>query len=241
VLLVEDNEMNRLVVRAMLKDYKLELTEVFNGEEAIKQLIVADYDVVLMDVQMPVMNGLDATLAIRNDLKLSIPIIALTANAIKGESDRCIAAGMNDFVSKPFEEENLVNTIARCIQRNTVSLSEKRNQEITSAHPLYSLATLERIGKGDQVFIRRMIGLFLDQVTKSVDNIEQAYKSGDLLTVKSLAHRIKPTISNMEIHSLEEVIRELEQMPEDQSTQIRIEKLVKIIKEVADQLQENLH
>lgn len=112
ILLVEDNEMNRLVVSTVLDNYGAILTEVVNGAEAVESLRNFKYDIVLMDMQMPVMNGLEATTEIRDHINRKIPIIALTANAIKGESEKCLAAGMNDFLSKPFTEEELISKLS---------------------------------------------------------------------------------------------------------------------------------
>jgi len=117
VLLVEDNEMNRLVASMLLHNYEVITDEALNGIEAIQAMKKQTYDLVLMDMQMPVMNGLDATAIIRQEIDTHIPIIALTANAIKGESDKCIQAGMNDYVSKPFEEEHLINTMIKWLQK----------------------------------------------------------------------------------------------------------------------------
>lgn len=112
ILLVEDNEINRLVAVTVLGSYGAVISEAVNGAEALVALEKDNYDLVLMDVQMPVMDGLEATQRIRAELKSNIPIIAFTANAIKGEIDKCHAAGMNDYVSKPFEENKLIGTIA---------------------------------------------------------------------------------------------------------------------------------
>ena len=113
ILMVEDNPLNRLVARTVLKSYGVIVTEANNGQEAIDLLKSNSFDLILMDVQMPVMDGLQATSIIRADISLDIPIIALTANALKGEQDRCIDAGMNDFVTKPFEESTLVQTLLK--------------------------------------------------------------------------------------------------------------------------------
>ncbi len=118
VLLVEDNEMNRLVASILLDNYEIITEEAMNGIEAINALKQKIYDLVLMDMQMPVMNGLEATEIIRRDINPHIPIIALTANAIKGEAEKCLQAGMNDYVSKPFEEEHLINTMIKWLQKS---------------------------------------------------------------------------------------------------------------------------
>jgi PAS domain S-box-containing protein len=116
ILLVEDNKFNRLVASMILKKYKVILTEAENGEEAIHKIKSGSYDLVLMDMQMPVMDGLTATSLIRTQLKSKIPIIALTAHALEEEKHNCMAAGVNDFISKPFLEIQLITMINKWLK-----------------------------------------------------------------------------------------------------------------------------
>ena len=113
ILLVEDNPINRLVARTVLKLYGAEVTEAPDGIMAIDLFEKNIFDLVLMDVQMPGKDGLETTRYIRSHMDSSIPIIALTANAFKEEEERCMQAGMNDFISKPFDEEQMIQLIAR--------------------------------------------------------------------------------------------------------------------------------
>lgn len=109
VLLVEDNEFNRIVACFTLKACNCDVVEAIDGKEAIEILKSGEhFDVILMDLQMPIMDGFEATRIIRNELKLSTPIIALTANAFKSELEQCLKLGMDDYITKPFEEEKLI-------------------------------------------------------------------------------------------------------------------------------------
>lgn len=112
ILLVEDNQTNRLIAKITLRPYGILLTESVNGLEAVEAVAKNSFDIVLMDMQMPEMDGVEATRVIRQQLKATVPIIALTANAIKGESEKCFEAGMDDFLSKPFNENDLIAKIA---------------------------------------------------------------------------------------------------------------------------------
>lgn len=116
ILLVEDNPLNRLVVRTVLKIHGIAITEANNGQEAIDQMTSNRFDLILMDVQMPMMDGITATKIIRSEISGDIPIIALTANALRSELDHCIAAGMNDFVTKPFDETTLIRVLLNYLQ-----------------------------------------------------------------------------------------------------------------------------
>jgi len=115
ILLVEDNKLNRLVAKTILSHFGIIVTEAVNGEIAVELVRKELFDLVLMDLQMPVMDGIDATTMIRKEISTTLPIIALTAHALKSEELRCREAGMNDFISKPFEEEKLINVLSRFI------------------------------------------------------------------------------------------------------------------------------
>lgn len=217
ILLVEDNEMNRLVATTVLANYGPLISEVQNGLEAVEALTKNNYDLVLMDVQMPVMDGLEATARIRQEVNKTIPIIALTANAIKGESKRCLDAGMNDYVSKPFEEEELIRKIGFWLGKEVSTLAGTSTTH--EVKELYSLSKLNEIGRGNKDFIKKMISLFIDQTPAATDSIKSAYTSNDFSKVKAVAHRIKPSIDNMEIHSLKSEIRQIESLAgENQSS-----------------------
>ena len=118
ILLVEDNNLNRLLAYTILTDYGAVVEEAENGQEAVDMMRASNYDIILMDVQMPVMDGLQATRIIRKEISKDIPIIALTANAIKGKENEFFDAGMDDFVYKPYNEVNLVNPIAKWLLKN---------------------------------------------------------------------------------------------------------------------------
>jgi len=122
VLLVEDNKINQLLAATILKNWKMKVEVAENGLIAIEKLKNENFDVVLMDMQMPIMGGIEATVIIREELKLSIPIIALTARAIKGIDKECMEAGMNDYISKPFNQSELFNKILNLINYGTKAL-----------------------------------------------------------------------------------------------------------------------
>ena len=117
VLLVDDNEMNRMMARAILERKKFDVDEAVDGKEAIDRLVENEYVVVLMDIMMPEMDGLEATSVIRNKLKLDVPIIALTANAIKGDGQKCLDAGMQGYLSKPYSPNQLYEVITANIYK----------------------------------------------------------------------------------------------------------------------------
>ncbi len=209
VLLVEDNEMNRLVASTIVQNHGASVTEAENGKEALELLQTDTFHLVIMDIHMPVMNGLEASRYIRENISASIPIIALTANALKGENDNCIASGMNDYLTKPFREEDLIRKISDCLRINMDSETVAEVMDVNDSR-LYDLSMLESVGKGNREFITRMLNLFIDQVPVSVNEMKEAFESQNLPKIKSIAHRIKPSIDNMGIISLKEKIRNIE-------------------------------
>jgi len=225
ILLVEDNEMNRLVATTTLEHYSVELHEAVNGEEAIRMLKNAHFDLVLMDVQMPVMNGIEATHAIRRDISATIPIIALTANAIKGESDKCIAAGMNAYISKPFQEQVLVRTICSLLGKETgAAIPEKPAP--TSAEALFDLEQLRQISHGDEKFIAKMVAMFVQTAPASIAAMKSALQTNDFAKVKSIAHGLKPSIDSFGIVSMKTRIRDIESFPFETNTLGQLHQLI---------------
>ena len=224
ILVADDNEMNRLVASTILKNYGAVIDEAQNGAEALEKLQQQLYDIVLMDVQMPIMDGIEATKEIRNNVSAKLPIIALTALAIKGDSEKFIQAGMNDYLSKPFEENQLLSVVCRWLGKAEITpqphkqetVSQKAGTLATSpeSSALYDLSKLQDIANGNVEFINKMLSLFIEQGPASVHEISEAYTAQDLEKVKKTAHRMKPSIDNLGISSLKEDIRNLEKNAE---------------------------
>ena len=238
ILVVDDNEMNRLVASTIVKNYGATVLESVNGQEAVGFIAEQDMDIVLMDIQMPVLNGYEATRKLRQSGKI-IPVIALTAYASKGEKEKCLAAGMNDYISKPFNEEVFLMTIARWLGLSDQSIVIPA--PITNTPPLFTLSKLQEISRGNKAFIEKMIQLFIDHFPAASKEISEAYSVNDLAKVKALAHRIKPMIDNLEIASLTTEIRQIEKLAGEgnQSADLEqyIRKLDRVISQVVEQLQ----
>lgn len=210
VLLVEDNEFNRIVAKNTLKHYNCNTTEATTGKEAISILSKnQNFDVILMDLQMPIMDGFEATKYIREKLHLTIPIIALTANAFKSELEQCKKIGMDDFVTKPFEEKTLMEVIYKVTNDKTVFQEDNeivRNQDTKR----YDLTYLRQTFRDDESQIKRMIEIFIQQVNEAIEGIQTEYLANNLEKVSEIAHKIKPSIDNMGITELRNVTRFIE-------------------------------
>lgn len=236
ILLAEDNEMNRLLAITVLSNHTLHIDAVRNGLEAVEAVKSRPYDLVLMDMQMPVMDGLEATKIIRATGN-NIPIIALTANAIKGESERCREAGMNDYVSKPFKEEELVTSMAYWIGEKAKQIAgASPAPPLPPARPvLYDLAQLYQVSN-DPEFINQMIGLFIEETSAGVREIIAARDKNDLAGVKASAHRIKPSIDSMGITALYQVIRDIEAAGKDDALKEALDENIRQLQQVIEEV-----
>jgi CheY-like chemotaxis protein len=231
--------MNRLVAQNTLKYYGCKVTEAVNGIDAIEKLHFQKFDIILMDIQMPEMDGIEATKKIRSELKITTPIIALTANAFKSEIELCKSVGMNDYVTKPFEESILVNTISKHLGMESV-LAEAQTflEDASNNQPLYDLSNLIAISRGDTGFINKMISLFIEQAETTLMQIDTALLGENYSEISRLAHKIKPSIDNMGIISLKEKIRQLEN---DTKNSPDFNVINELVNEVSEILKNSIH
>jgi PAS domain S-box-containing protein len=222
-LIAEDNLINQKVAFHALRKVGISVDIADNGKEAVEILRQHSslYDFVLMDIQMPEMDGYEATKVIRDKLGLNIPIIAMTASALKGERERCIEAGMNDFVPKPFVIEELLYVIRKLINvnQNAKSVLEASNDatsdfikaETEKANskfgdePLFSLESV--IEMDDVDFTQEILYVFLDTVPKALQELKKGITTDiDLDTVSRVAHKLKGGVGILQMN---EMIRQL--------------------------------
>ena len=209
VLVVEDNSVNqKLAVRMLEKlGYRPDLVE--NGQEALAALDTGTYDAVLMDCQMPVMDGFEATAAIRR-LEAAgkryvsaghLPIIAVTANAMQGDRERCLAAGMDAYLAKPIKLEDVRTTLARWVM-SPASEDEGKSvakslDPISDGRSIFDPSQmLQNIG-GDEELLIQLVDLFLERQADMMSQIRQALSLGDTVTVERAAHTLKGTAGNL--------------------------------------------
>ncbi len=222
-MLAEDNVINQFLAKSLMQNWGFTVDVAYNGKEALTLHERNRYDLILMDIQMPEMTGLEATRLIRkspNQLKAHIPIIALTANALKGDSDIYLSAGMNDYISKPYEEEKLFLKISGVLNRkgsseiNKKLKSSKNNPSSEVAHPgkLYNLSQVELLSRGDGLFVRKMLHLFLENLPNQLREMEQYLLDQNWPAVGAIAHSLKPSIDTLQIFTIQEEIRILEEL-----------------------------
>ncbi len=242
ILLVEDNEMNSFIATQSLHYFGCVVEVANNGKVAIDKLKTDKPDLILMDIQMPEMDGIEATKFIRNEMSITTPIIALTANAFKKDIDLYLSIGMNDYVTKPFEEAVLFNTIANTLNIKTkniqVTLDTDNGKKDT---PLFDLSNIKTLSRGDQSFVNKMVEIFIDHTPTSIAEIKTAFEQKDYTTISKIAHRMKPSIDNMGIQTLKNPIRELESKSKAENTdRMEIATLINIIENTLERVIEEL-
>jgi CheY-like chemotaxis protein/HPt (histidine-containing phosphotransfer) domain-containing protein len=243
ILLVEDNNLNRMVAQNTLQYYNCQVTEAENGLVAVAILKEQTFDVILMDIQMPEMGGIEATEIIRNELKLNTPIIALTANAFKTEIDKCKIAGMNDYVTKPFDEDILIETIAKYTVNKKVPSNNNTSinlSDTSSMENYYNLASLKKLSRGNNEFVDMMVSIFIEQTTEVLAKISEAILQEDFMAVSRLVHKIKPSIESLGILSILDDIILLEKITKEKGNKEQIVDLFIIIKQVLEATVEQL-
>ncbi|MCD6361143.1 MAG: response regulator, partial [Armatimonadetes bacterium] len=226
VLVAEDNPINSQVATRMLTREGHSVDVVETGSQAIDALRAGDYDVVLMDVQMPEMDGLEATRLIRRDPDIAdIPIIALTAHAMEGDREQCLQAGMDDYLPKPFDHKQLITTVNRWGSRSRArtagadTASEDEPPEDTSppdvgaadASPL-KLETLLEAVDGDEEFAWSLITEFLEYAGEQLAQLARAPSAGDAELIRDIAHSIKGAAANLAAEPVRAAAARLEEL-----------------------------
>ncbi|MEX1241810.1 MAG: response regulator, partial [Cyclobacteriaceae bacterium] len=197
ILVVEDIALNQLLMRTILNDFGFECEITSNGKLAVELLGKKPFDIILMDLQMPQMNGFEATEYIRNKLKLDIPIIALTADVTTVDLEKCKSVGMNDYIAKPIDERLLFNKIINFLKKP--SLTKMADQELIDPKKLGAKCTnleyLTRRTKSDPRLMMEMISLFLGQTDSLIGTMKQAVLDKDWKLLRATAHKMIPSFS----------------------------------------------
>ncbi len=223
VLLVEDHDVNRQVAELLLQHLGATIDAAASGPEALALAQVHCYDVVLMDIQMPGMSGLDVTAALRRDpdpQRAQLPIIALTANAFASDRARYLAAGMDACLTKPFEEVELVRLVRTLLHQPPLAPlapappAEEAPVPLVpdSDRPVFP-ATLLRLGHGDRVFARRILDSFRASTPDLLVRLNAALEAGDGPVAAEIAHRLVPTIRMLDAPDLAAILVEIELLP----------------------------
>ncbi len=196
VLVVEDIPLNQLLMKTILEDFGFEQDIAANGKIAIEKLKTNKYNIILMDLQMPEMNGFEATEYIRNKMNSKIPIIALTADVTTVDLAKCKAAGMNDYIAKPVDEGLLRSKIINLAGNSSMKIKElSLNTTDLSNNRCTNLERLRRIAKSNPKLMMEVISLYLEQTPALVNSMNKGFKEKDLKMLHTAVHTIIPSFS----------------------------------------------
>jgi signal transduction histidine kinase/DNA-binding response OmpR family regulator len=226
VLLAEDNAMNQELALEMLEDTGYRVTLAENGRQALAALASAEFDVVLMDCQMPELDGFEATRRLRRKEaevgRRRTPVIALTANAMSGDRQRCLEAGMDDYVTKPYSRDTLLAALARWTQATTIAPGATPGADGASLAPaatgagaidvraLQTLRAMQRAGRPS--VLARMIDLFDRDAPRLLGEMRDAVAVRDVETLRDAAHTLKSNCANVGAMALAAICRDIEQL-----------------------------
>lgn len=244
ILLVEDNALNVQVAMELLEEGQFETEVANNGEEAVQMVGRKTYDLVLMDMQMPVMDGLDATRAIRKNLEhKDLPIIAMTANALLTDREKCHEAGMNDHVSKPIDPDQLFDALIKWIpakwdmdESGEMAIEAEKSHE-TLAFAIEGLDTEQGLKRvlGKQKSYLNLLSKYVEGLRNFRHEIMRALEAGDLSSAERVAHTLKGVSGNIGATLIQEEARQLEAAIKGGSNE---EVLVHMIERTAEGLSE---
>lgn len=252
VLLVEDNRMNQTLAKKVLEGFGFTVEIADNGKIALEKYKLEHYNIILMDIQMPEMDGYTATAEIRNNFpteKAKVPIIAMTAHAFTGVQEKCLEAGMDDYISKPFKTKELYKKIAFLVSGKNSDGDALTTDEAVNPDgdenqipndEVINLQHLEELSGGNPDFIVEMINVFLNDTPPELSLMLQALEEKDWPRVKGIVHKIKPSIAFMGIKKLEATIFDTEQFASQNKNLEQVPDLVREIDKICNKAFEEL-
>ena len=203
ILVVDDNDINLILAQSILEKWKMNVKTAVNGADAVDLVSNEQFDLILMDIQMPVLDGIGATWMIRNKLKNNVPVIALTANIQQKDFENYIENGMNDILSKPFKQKELYQILSKYLKNDA-----PKNQ--ISHKKLVDLTNLKMTFNDNQEIITKMINSFLETTPDAITQLKSAVKENNKELVKSIAHKIKPSLDYLANSEVPKRAREIE-------------------------------
>ncbi|MEO5945455.1 MAG: chemotaxis protein CheB [Chitinophagaceae bacterium] len=237
VLVVEDIALNQLLMKTLLDDFGFEQDVASNGKIAIELLTqknsngdTNEYDIILMDLQMPEMNGFETTEYIRNTLQLQIPIIALTADVTTVDLSKCIAVGMNDYIAKPVDERLLYSKIVGLTMNQGFSKKKKAqkiNQKPIENRRCIDLTYLNKRTKSDPKLMMEMISLYLEQTPSLIQTMKKSFEHKDWISLYASVHKMIPSFSIMGISlDIENMAKKVQEYASNQQDAVGIPEMV---------------
>ncbi len=193
VLLVEDNKMNQRYCSILLSEFGYTCTIANSGIEAIQKLKEEKFDLIIMDLQMPEMDGYETSIILRVELKIETPIIALTANALPEEKLKCLKCGMNDYLAKPFKPNQLNKKIIALFKSSSIKNKNPLKKE--SQKNIIDAAFLNEQVHGNKAAVKELINIFLDDTPSDINLLETAINNSDFNSIEKITHKLVSSYS----------------------------------------------
>ncbi len=244
VLVVEDNYMNRKYISTLLKKWNITYSMANDGKEGFEMAQKEKFDIIFMDVQMPVMDGYESTIAIRNSKNMNADtcIIALTASAMLSQKDKAFQAGMNDYLSKPFTPDQIVEKIQKyCSSEKKGTAKTDEDDSNTEGGAFFKFnkrldaKLLEELYFNDWDYVREMFKIFIENTVPEYSTLQNAFVAEDWEEVRRLAHKIKPTFSMVGLSDIEALMLELEHSAKNRVPKEELEEIFGKIEAVLPQ------
>ncbi len=241
ILLVEDNLINQQVAKGILQKLGCYVSLAGNGNEALTAVSHKSYDLIFMDCQMPVMDGYQATAQIRKQQTENdyTPIIALTANALSGDREKCLNAGMNDYLSKPFSQNQVAQIIEKWLgpaqfnKKDTQIIKGKsmafEGLEVINHNALDNIRALA--GEGNEDLLKQIIEIFLSDMPHQFSKLESSLADNDLNTIRAVAHSMKSASANIGAMRVSAIFKDLEEAGRNNTPEL----ITELLKQLDDE------
>ena len=242
VLIVEDNQINQIYAESVIRSFKANSKVAENGKVAIDILKEYNFSIVLMDMQMPVMDGIETTKWIREKLNSKIPIIGLSANTVQGDIDLCTEVGMNSYLSKPFTPKALNEAIGKVLSLDEIpEINERKVNKSVAKNKKFDLDTLLQHTNNNQVLINKMLEIFISETPIELSKIKSSFIENNYKDLAEIAHKIKPNFKYLGIEIGFELALKLEKNNGDKEViSNNIKQLDKLTKEILPLLKKEI-
>ena len=233
ILLVVDNYLNLRLASTMLNNLGCKVVVTHNGQEAINELVQNQFDLVFMDVQMPVLDGFETTKRIRKKLKMDIPIIGLSANVYKEDIDLCYESGMDDYLSRPYTIKSFHEKVFKWAPYKIIGEIDKEDDTIENPPTrLTNLAFLEQVFNGDKEKVIETVKDFMLHNEEMINILGEAIDMKDYSKIATVAHNIRSSLQTVGLDSLYEVLSDIESISKGNKNVILLEKYYQGVKEI---------
>jgi CheY-like chemotaxis protein/two-component sensor histidine kinase len=241
-LIVDDDSVNRLLGKIILQGFNMQVDLALNGKEAMQMIRSNEYDILLLDIHMPVISGKEVAAFARKQKKDRVRILAVTAEVIRSELDALREAGVDDHLIKPYQEITLFNKLCSLLDID----SRVREDPVQTSHlsiskePLYDLRSLRSVSRDQEDFFYEMIDTFIENARKGMNELETALSKNDLHQVIETSHRLVPSYKHLEIRSVVSSLLELKSRAQEGADQGTLRNLISRIRLETDAIIEQL-